>query len=191
MRRIHTYIKMQWNGTKYVTIEESGFDYSGPVAECYGYAAVVVAVVGLALTAYGQYEQAQYDSKVGKYNEKMAEYEAEMQRQKGALELAEHHDRVRRLKGSQKVAILKSGMSLGSGTAIDLLADTETQAQLDAQVIKWNTDAGVWGKREEGRLALAEGRQRATQGYLRMGSSLLSGASKFDYNKGQGLTLRG
>lgn len=188
--RIHTYIRMAWNGREYVTVEEIGFDYSGPVSRCYGYGAVVVAVLAAATTAYSQYEQARYDTQVGQYNEKMAQYEADQQRAKGEIELAEHRERVKRLKGSQKVAILKSGMSLGSGTALELLADTEQQAAWDEKIIKWNTDAGVWGKNAEGSLALAEGRQRATQGYLRMGSSLLSNVSKFDYSKSNGLTLR-
>lgn len=144
-------------------------------------APAAVYAVGVALTAFSIYQQGQYQKRVGKYNAEMARREGEIQKARGDIELKQHQDRVRRLKGSQKVAYLKSGVQLGRGSALEVLADTEAQAALDEEIIKYNTAAGVWGKEAEAGLSLMKGRQGEAAGYLGAGSELLKGYGTWDY----------
>lgn len=140
-------------------------------------------VIGLAISAYSIYQQGQYQKATGKYNAEMARREGEMQKARGDIELQQHRDRLKRLKGSQKVAFLKSGVQLGSGSALEVLADTEAQAALDEDIIKFNTAAQVWGKQAESELSLAKGRQAGRAGTLGAGATILEGVGKWDWRK--------
>lgn len=143
--------------------------------------APAVAVAGVLISAFSVYQQGQYQKAVGKYNAEMARREGEIQKARGDIELRQHREKLKRLKGSQKVAFLKSGVQLGSGSALEVLADTEAQAALDEEIIKYNTKAGIWGKEAEAGLSLMSARQGEVAGTLGAGSTILKGASKWDF----------
>jgi len=104
--------------------------------------AQAVPIIALALTATATYMQYEQQKSAQRANEEAAAQTALYEQQKTELELQEHRRQVQRLKSQQRTAFLTSGVTL-SGTPEDVLADTDFQADLDEQLIRWEGDQRV------------------------------------------------
>lgn len=137
-----------------------------------------VIVAGTLLTAVSALQQGAYQRKVADYNARVLENQKVAIKQKAELDVEQHKDKVKRLKASQRVAYLKSGVSL-SGSALDVISETEQQGLLDEKIIRYNAAQGIQGTEAEIALTLAGGEQAMRAGQLQAGASLLAGAGKF------------
>lgn len=140
--------------------------------------AYISMIAGTTVAAASALQQGAYQSKVANYNARVLENEKIAIQQKADMDVEEHRERVLRTKASQKVAYLKSGVSL-SGSAEDVLSDTERRGLLDEKIIRYNASQGIAGTSAEIALTLAEGKQKKKAGYINAGTSLLAGAGKF------------
>jgi len=98
--------------------------------------APAIPAIAMAITAasavYGGYTA--YQS--SKYNQKVAENEAEYQRKKAQVEAQRHLERTQRLMGKQRTGYSSAGVSLMSGSVQDVFADTLQESANDMVAIK-------------------------------------------------------
>ena len=146
---------------------------------------MALATVALAITAIGAgvstvaaIQQGAYQKKVSQYNAQVLENQKISIQQKAELDVQQHRENVKRLQGAQRTAYASSGIDL-SGSAMDVMMDTERRGLLDEKIIKYNAAQGISGTEAEIGLTLAEGQQAYKSGLIQAGSSLLEGAGKF------------
>ncbi len=141
-----------------------------------------IAAATAAAGAYVQYREGQTAKKIGKQQAASRREDARILRENAEFEIEQQRERVRRFKGTQKVSLLASGVQL-EGTALDILADTEIQAQLDRDIIRRNADLAARGLETQARISAFTGSEAATAGSIRAGSTLLASAGKFSKSK--------
>ena len=141
-----------------------------------------MAVVGAIGAAQYQQQGAigKYNQAVANRNAQVAEQEAERLEQQLEFDLARFDQQFLQLQGQTKTRILKSGATL-EGTGLKILRSNSEQAEIEKDVLDYNSKVAQSKKLEEanfariqGSLARASGRQQAI-GYLAgAGSSLLT-----------------
>ena len=125
-------------------------------------------------------EIGKFNQDVGNRNALIAEQEAAAQAKLTEFNIAKFNQSFEKFQSTTKVSILKSGVEL-SGTALKILQSNAEQAELQRDVIEYNSKVAEAKKLEEanfariqGSLARASGKQQAI-GYLAgAGSSLLT-----------------
>lgn len=104
---------------------------------------VVSGVTG-GVSAYqgGKAQQAQmnYQAKVAQNNARIAQANADQERQEGIEE--SRLQRIRNLQkiGAQQSAIAANGVDISSGTALDMIEDTAAMGELDALTTRYNSE---------------------------------------------------
>jgi len=130
---------------------------------------------------------AKQQSALGKYNQQVAnrnalvkEQEAEAIKKQTEFDIAKFDQRFEQLTGTTKVATLKSGVEL-SGSALNILRYNAEQAEVQKDVMDYNSKVAQSQKMEEvnfariqGSIARREGKIAALGSYARAGSSLLN-----------------
>ncbi len=140
--------------------------------------ATAILVAGTAVTALSAFQQGRHLENVSKYNARVLENRKVAIQQKADLDIERHRDRVKRLKGRQRTAFLKSEVEL-SGSARDVITETDTKALLDEKIIRYNAAQALAGTEAEIDLTLAEGEAQYGAGLITAGTSILAGAGKF------------
>ena len=142
--------------------------------------------VQVAATAVTSVAAAQQASAAGKYNQavqnrnaQVAEQEAERLEQQKEFDLARFDQQFERLTGQTKVATLKSGVEL-SGSALNILRYNAEQAEIQKDVMDYNSKVAQSQKIEEanfarirGQIARREAKIAQLGAYARAGESLL------------------
>jgi hypothetical protein len=129
---------------------------------------------------------AKQQSALGKYNQQVQnrnalvkEQEAEAIKKQTEFDIAKFDQQFEQLTGTTKVATLKSGVEL-SGSALNILRYNAEQAEVQKDVMEYNSKVAQSQKMEEanfariqGAIARREGRIAALGSYARAGESLL------------------
>ena len=129
---------------------------------------------------------AKQQSALGKYNQQVAnrnalvkEQEAEAIKKQTEFDIAKFDQQFEQLTGTTKVATLKSGVEL-SGSALNILRYNAEQAEVQKDVMDYNSKVAQSQKMEEanfariqGVIARREGKIAALGSYARAGESLL------------------
>mgnify|MGYP003679997808 FL=1 len=129
---------------------------------------------------------AQQQSALGKYNQQVhnrnalvKEQEAEAIKKQTEFDIAKFDQQFEQLTGTTKVATLKSGVEL-SGSALNILRYNAEQAEVQKDVMDYNSKVAQSQKMEEanfariqGVIARREGKIAALGSYARAGESLL------------------
>lgn len=149
-------------------------------------AAVAFMAVAAAAGAYSAYratkaqkQSAEYNRDVEKQNAKLAEIQAQDTEARGRLEEDAYRRRLGQMQGQQLSALASTGVQLGSGSAADLGTDLSWAGNLDAAVIRLNTQREAYTQRLQGTSALAQSRLAGLAAnyanpYLAAGLSLAS-----------------
>lgn len=135
----------------------------------------VVAVASAATSAYASYEQAQTQTKIGKFQQAVAQNQATAAQQAAEVAARQRKDTLRRVLAAQRAQIGGSGVSAAEGSPLLVQIDAAKNAELDYQRIKYGGDQTAEGFNTQGALAAFEGRARAQGAYYQAGSSLLQG----------------
>ena len=117
----------------------------------FGITALVTSIVATAVSTtmgvvssvqQGTAQQAQYNyqAEVARNNAKIAQANADQQRQEGIEE-----SRLQRIKtlqaiGKQQTAMAANGIDISSGTALDIIEDTSAMGELDALTTRYNSE---------------------------------------------------
>tara|TARA_R100001460_G_scaffold38031_1_gene72474 strand:+ start:43 stop:504 length:462 start_codon:yes stop_codon:yes gene_type:complete len=119
--------------------------------------------------AIGSYQQAAFDRKAA-----IAEQKAEALENQLTLDLQKFDQKFKRLEASQVVNTAKSGVAVGTGTAKLIKLSNLYNAEIERDIMKYNTDIGIARAFEEASFARIEGtlaKQRATMEQIKIASS--------------------
>jgi hypothetical protein len=156
-------------------------------------AGLAASAIGTGVSVYGAVKQGQaaqdqanYQAQVSRNNAQVAGMQSDDALARGQEAENEQRRKTASAIGSQTAGIAGSGFELGDETSLSLLGDTAAFGEMDAQTIKQNASREAWGYRQQGAnytadagLQVARGDAASSASYLKGGSDLLSGASKF------------
>lgn len=156
-----------------------------------------ILAVGAALSAAGTIVGGITAMQQGKYQAKVAERNAQVERENRNLEIEagrrealNHYRRVAQLKGQQRVTAGANSASTDFGTAADIVADTEMLSREDVGNIYRQTHENVRGRDRavanylgEASAARSRGKAAFTQSLFQAGSTILGGAQQFGQMK--------
>jgi hypothetical protein len=109
---------------------------------------------------------AQYSAqgKIGKYNQAVnnrnalvLEGQAAQIEQKAEFDIAQFQKDFRKMEGETTVALAKSGVELGTGTAYNIELSNAYEAKLQENLIKYNSEVAAANKMEEANFARIRG----------------------------------
>jgi len=148
-----------------------------------GAGTMALAALALAGAAAGmgalQSLQAGKDAKAwSEYNAAVLEREAEMARQNAALEAEQQRKAGERMKGAQRAAFAKAGVDVGSGSPLDVLAETAAETELAVSTIKWAGEQQARRAISAAEASRMKGDAAKRASYWGAGTTLLSGASR-------------
>jgi hypothetical protein len=114
-----------------------------------------------ALMGVAQY---QAQGKIGKYNQEVnnrnaavLEGQAAQIEQKAEFDIAQFQKDFRKMEGETTVALAKSGVELGTGTAYNIELSNAYEAKLQENLIKYNSEVAAANKMEEANFARIRG----------------------------------
>ena len=120
--------------------------------------------------------QAKYDAGVSTYNARRSENEATQTRNKGVEEENTQRQKTAQLLSEQRAQLGASGVSLASGSPLQLQEDTELLGEIDARRIKSNYDLQAQSLDDEAGLQLSNAGAQRTAGNNAMFGSALGAA---------------
>lgn len=146
-----------------------------------------LSTVGGAANAWAQGQSAQaganFEAASLRMNAELAEGQAKDATQRGREAESRYRQQVKAVMSTQRARMAASGVSIESGSAVDVQADTAAIGELDALTIRNNAAREAWGYRVQGAglssqagLVEAAGRNAARGGAMAAGQTLLTGA---------------
>jgi hypothetical protein len=115
----------------------------------------------------------------GKFNKKAADASAVQAEQDGSDQEALIRERARAAMGEQLVAQGASGFQMGTGSALDALAQSQVNATLDALTIRRKAAAEARTRRVQGAIAKAQGENALVSGMI--GATSAAASSRSDW----------
>ena len=118
---------------------------------------------------------AQYSAqgKIGKYNQAInernaltLESQADQIEKKAEFDIAQFEKNFTKIEGQTKVALAKSGVVMDSGSAYNIQLSNAYEAQLQKELIKYNSQVAVANKMEEANFARISGQMARNQAKL-------------------------
>ena len=101
---------------------------------------------------------------IGKYNQAannraatVLEGQAAQIEQKAEFDIAQFNKTYQKVKGETKVALAKSGVQIGSGSAYNIALSNALEAKLQENLIRYNSQIAAANKREEASFARIKG----------------------------------
>ena len=137
----------------------------------------IIAIISALVSAGSMIYSAQQQRKTAEYRAQLAEEAGEEVKAGTELEVARHRERTKRLQARQRASYAKAGV-LMEGSPLEVLADSAAQADLDEMIIEHGGQARASAYEREGMFMRQYGKSQQTAGYIKAGSSLLSGAYK-------------
>ena len=162
----------------------------------------VMALVGGAVSAYGQYQQGQETKQAQDYNAAIeeqsatliragAEREAGIIKQNAILNEYRQRKQLAMVTGQQVGGYAARGVAVGTGSPLDVIADSISNAELEIAIGKWsaqyeaditkyNAELAAKNKESSAELRRRYGKSAATQaGYQSVGTLLTSGTTAY------------
>lgn len=170
-----------------------------------GYAALALAAVSAATSAYGAYEQGQaqseaanYQAQVAKNNQDIANQNAQFALQQGQQQEAAKREQTAQTISTERAFTAASGIDPNKGSPLRIQGDTAGLGALDASVISTNAARTAWGFQTQGMnfgaqagLLQQQSSSAAAAGNVGAFSSIIGGASsvanKWQIDKALGL----
>ena len=148
--------------------------------------------MGAAFTVAMGAVQYQAQGEIGKINERInnrnalvLEGQADQLEQKAEFDIARFEKNFEKIEGETKVALAKSGVVMDSGSAYNIMLSNAYEAQLQKNLIKYNSQVAAANKREQanfarisGQMARNEAKLAQIQTVATTGSSLYSMMNK-------------
>jgi hypothetical protein len=144
--------------------------------------------VAQAVTIGATVVQVKQQSAIGKYNQKVANRNAEIAiQEKGQIDkqaefdIARFDQKFRQEAGKVEVALAKSGVVIDSGSGARVTEANQLEAEMQNKITRYNADVGMARKTEEAQLANIRGQMARQQARLqnistfaKAGTSLLA-----------------
>lgn len=137
--------------------------------------AAVAAIAAAGVGAYASYEQGQAQGKAARYNARVQENQALAAKQQAEFAANQQREQTRRLLARERALYGSSGVDVGVGSPLLVVADTAMQGELEAQaILKGGADRQSSFRAQAG-LDRFMGRQAEMAGNIGAGATLLSG----------------
>ena len=121
-----------------------------------GWLAAVVGALGVS-----QYQQqgaiGKYNQSVNNRNALVLEGQADQIEAKAKFDIAQFQKDFKKMEGETTVALAKSGVELGTGTAYNIELSNAYEAKLQENLIKYNSEVAANNKQEEANFARIRG----------------------------------
>ena len=143
-----------------------------------------------------QYKQ---QGAIGKFNQSVAnrnaqvlEGQAAQIEQKAEFDIAQFQKDFKKFEGSSRVALAKSGVELGTGTAANIELSNAYEAKLQENLIKYNSQVASNNKMEEANFARISGQMARQQAKMaQIGTIASTGSNLFSMMGGFGSKSQG
>ena len=129
--------------------------------------------MGAAFTVAMGAAQYQAQGKIGKFNQavnernaKVLEGQALQIEQKAEFDVAQFQKQFRKLEGETTVALAKSGVELGTGSAYNIELSNAYEARLQENLIRYNSQVAANNKMEEANFATIRGQMARQESKL-------------------------
>ena len=149
-----------------------------------GAANIFTAAMGVAQYK-AQGEIGKFNQRVNNRNALILEGQAEQLEQKAEFDIAQFEKNFTKIEGETRVALAKSGVLIDNGSAYNIMLSNANEAQLQKELIKYNSQVAAANKREQanfarisGQMARNEAKLAQIQTVATTGSSLYSMMNK-------------
>lgn len=119
-------------------------------------AGTIIMGVAAGVSAYGSYQSSKankaaiaYQSGVTANNAQIAEWQAQDALQRGATAEQQQRLKTAQLKGSQRARLAANGVALDTGSALNILEDTDYMGEQDALAVGNNARREAWAYRNQ------------------------------------------
>lgn len=148
---------------------------------------MIASAAGAGLSAYGQYKQAEAAGEAARYNQKVADIQAQDALNRGDLEQQAMGRKVASLRGQQRANMAANGLDLSSGTPEAILEQTDYYGLEDQRTIANNARREAASYQNRGNLYAMQA--DSSNPWAASGGSLLTGAGQvadkwYRYNNG-------
>lgn len=134
-------------------------------------------VASTAVSAMGAMEAASAREREADYNRQVSEMKARDAINRGNIDAEQQRMKAAKVSGAQRAAMGASGAVVDSGSFADILVDTATMGEKDAQNIRTNAMREAWGYESQAEsYKLQKQRARIEGEYAAMGTMLTSGS---------------
>lgn len=141
-----------------------------------------IMALGTGLSAWSYYQQGVFQKETMGMQAEQQKSEARAAKAQAEFDVERHREYVKRFKSTQKMSLLKAGVQL-EGSALDLLADTEVQARLDEDIIRYNAETRAQKLEWGATMSEVGGKQSKRAGTTQAFSTLLSSAGRYNYSR--------
>lgn len=138
--------------------------------------------VGTGLSVYGQMQQAKTAQRVGEFNAKQAEEEALNVEMESKENMRRRRAEGARFRSSQRAQIASSGAQLGTGTALELEAETAGLMKLEELDMRRASQIEARRLRAGGAMGLYQAKRESQALKIGAGASLLSGLGNIGFS---------
>ena len=136
----------------------------------------VMMLAGTAVSAVGAISQANAQQASHEYNARLNERSAVIAHQQANAEVEQIRRQSEKVQGTLQASFGASGLT--DGNAVDVLAESASQAQLDIETVKYRSNLKVMGYHDSATLDRMAGKTSEEQGYLRSASEVLTGVGR-------------
>lgn len=116
--------------------------------------------------------------KAGAYNARVLRMQGKVAEEQALVSEAAQRRENQQFLGKQAAAFAESGVGYG-GSALDVMNQSATEAELDALTIRYKGQLAKYGYNTDAELARREGNASAINSFLLAGSQLLKGRSDY------------
>lgn len=138
----------------------------------------------IALMAGGKIVEGIAGYEAGKYNRKVARANARAANQEGVAQAERIRNLARIAMGRQIGAQAESGFEVGTGTALDSLLESATEAELEAMDARYQATSKAAAHWRQGSVAYAEGYNKGVQGLVGAAAAVAGGMTDYAAAKG-------
>lgn len=139
--------------------------------------AAILSAVGSAVQVMGAMQAADDARKQAEYNQKVADMQARDAINRGNIEMEKQRVKTEQVMGAQRAAMGAAGIDSTSGSFANVLLDTATMGEKDAQTIRTNALREAWGYEQQSEEYGMEAEAVSTAASYNAFGSLLTGAS--------------
>lgn len=137
--------------------------------------AVAGSIASTALDVYGRVKAGNAAKKVGEFNARVAQAQAEDAIQRGAFEEQRFRTQLRVLQGRNRAGYAGQGVKVDTGSPVDVAADIAYLGEIDAQTIRANAAREAWGYQVSAENARMGASIASSEAYFGAAASALSG----------------
>jgi len=113
-----------------------------------------------------QGEIGKFNQRVNNRNALILEGQADQIEAKAEFDIAQFEKNFTKVEGQTKVALASSGVQIGSGSAANIMLSNAYEAQLQKELIKYNSQVASANKMEEANFARISGQMARNQSKL-------------------------